>query len=44
MLWAISDTPKVRKVMSLKIKGDFLMHGVVLQIRVFRTREAPCFT
>jgi hypothetical protein len=24
------------KVMSLKRNGDFLMHGVVLQIRVFR--------
>jgi hypothetical protein len=28
--------PEVRKVMSLKRKGDFLMHGVVLQSRVFR--------
>jgi hypothetical protein len=28
--------PKVRKVMSLNPKGDFLMHGVVLQNRVFR--------
>jgi hypothetical protein len=27
--------PEVRKVMSLKNKGDFLMHGVVLQNRVF---------
>jgi hypothetical protein len=25
--------PEVRKVMSLKNKGDFLMHGVVLQSR-----------
>jgi len=28
--------PQVRKVMLLKSKGDFLMHGVVLQNRVFR--------
>jgi hypothetical protein len=33
----------VRKVMSLKNKGEFLMHGVVLQNRVFRT-SARCFT
>jgi hypothetical protein len=31
--------PKVRKVMSLKRKGDFLMHGVVLQNRMFRDRS-----
>jgi hypothetical protein len=29
---------KVRKVISLKDKGDFLMHGVVLQNRFF----GPC--
>jgi hypothetical protein len=28
--------PEARKVMSLKNKDDFLMHGVVLQNRVFR--------
>jgi hypothetical protein len=28
--------PKVRKVMSLQNKDDFLMHGVVLQNRVFQ--------
>jgi len=32
--------PEVRKVMSLKNKDDFLMHGVVLQIRVFRAARA----
>jgi hypothetical protein len=31
--------PKVRKVMSLKRKGDFLMHGVVLQNRMFHDRS-----
>jgi hypothetical protein len=38
--------PEVRSVMSLKYKGNFLMHGVVLQNRVFRApaREtAPMF-
>jgi hypothetical protein len=30
----------VRKVMSLKNKSDFLMHGVVLQNRVFRPASA----
>jgi len=30
--------PKLRKVNSLKYSGDFLMHGVVLQNRVFRTQ------
>jgi hypothetical protein len=39
----VSDVPEVRKVMSLKYKGDFLMHGVVLQNRVFQAR-ARCFT
>jgi hypothetical protein len=29
--------PEVDKVMLLKNKGDFLMHGVVLQNRVFWT-------
>jgi hypothetical protein len=29
----VSDVPKVRRVMLLKNKGDFLMHGVVLQSR-----------
>jgi hypothetical protein len=32
--------PEVNNVMSLKNKGDFLMHGVVLQIRVFRPPAA----
>jgi len=32
---AVFDVPKPNKVMSLKFKGDFLMHGVVLQNRVF---------
>jgi hypothetical protein len=32
-----SEVPEVDKVMSLKNKDDFLMHGVVLQNRVFRT-------
>jgi hypothetical protein len=32
--------PKVRKVISLKNKADFLMHGVVLQNRVFRDAGA----
>jgi hypothetical protein len=36
----ISDVPKVRHVMSLKLNDEFLMHGVVLQNRVFRTRRA----
>jgi hypothetical protein len=34
--------PEVRKAMSLKNKSDFLMHGVVLQNRVFRTPTAQC--
>ena len=41
---AVSDPPKVRKVMSLKNKGDFLMHGVVLQNRCFSDPPARCFT
>jgi hypothetical protein len=32
--------PKVRKVNSLKHKDDFLIHGVVLQNRVFQARPA----
>jgi len=34
--------PEVRKVMPLKNKRYFLMHGVVLQNRVFRPRR-PMF-
>jgi hypothetical protein len=37
VLSGVSDVPKVCKVILLKTKGDFLMHGVVLQNRVFRT-------
>jgi len=40
----VSDVPKVRKVMSLKFNDDFLMHGVVLQNRVFWSPGARCFT
>jgi hypothetical protein len=32
--------PEVRKVNSLKHNDDFLMHGVVLQNRVFRSPSA----
>src|SRR4029453_983599 len=38
--WTVSDVPNPAQVMSLKRKGDFLMHGVVLQNRVFRTAAA----
>src|SRR5215510_1535844 len=40
-LWTVSEGPKVRKVMSLMIKGDFLMHGVVLQNRMFSGPGCP---
>ena len=39
----VSDVPKVVKVNSLKNHDNFLMHGVVLQNRVFRP-QARCFT
>jgi hypothetical protein len=35
-LSACSERTNPAQVMSLKDKGDFLMHGVVLQIRVWR--------
>jgi len=38
----VSHVPNLAQVMSLKNKADLLMHGVVLQIRVFRPR-APMF-
>ena len=40
MLRTVSDGPDVRKVISLKNKDDFLMHGVVLRNRVFRPAGA----
>jgi hypothetical protein len=36
---ACSERPNPAHIMSLKNKGDFLMHGVVLQIRAFQTAE-----
>jgi hypothetical protein len=41
--FAFADVPDVNKVKSLQNHGDFLMHGVVLQNRVFRP-PARCFT
>jgi len=39
----VSDVPEVTQVMSLKYKDEFLMHGVVLQNRVFRTPARAMF-
>jgi hypothetical protein len=36
----VSERPNLNKVMSLRNKGYFSMHGVVLQNRIFRTRRA----
>ena len=40
----VADVPNPDQVMSLKNNDDFLMHGVVLQIRVFRFELLRCFT
>jgi hypothetical protein len=40
----VADVPNPDQVMSLKNNDDFLMHGVVLQIRVFRPEPLRCFT
>jgi hypothetical protein len=35
----LSNVPESNKVNCLKLRDDFLMHGVVLQIRVFGRRS-----
>jgi hypothetical protein len=37
----VTDVPEVHTVISLILLGDFLVHGVVLQNRVFRIPCAP---